>query len=290
VSPSEPRYWFVAADVAPEDVDEASLLLFELGAQGVEERDQATLVRGAEGRSTLVASFAGEQEARAALPELTASWNARLEVVVGDAWRDEYKKYFHPFVLCDGIVVRPPWEERAAEPGETVLVLEPGRAFGTGLHETTALVSESLAAHRGRVSGADVLDVGCGSGILGLVALAFGAERVRATDVDPDAVAVTQENAALNGVSQRISADTADVAVLAGAWPLVLANIEARVLVPMAPALAAKVAPGGLLVVSGILVPQETDVRRAYEAEGLDHRATRARGEWVAIEFERRAQ
>jgi ribosomal protein L11 methyltransferase len=288
VSPSEPRFFFVAADVPPDEADEASALFFELGAEGVEERDQATLVRGAEGRSTLVASFASEDEARAALAEVDASWNARLEVVVGDAWRDEYKKYFHPFVLCEGIVVRPPWEERAAGPGEQVLVLEPGRAFGTGLHETTALVSESLAANRARLTGTPVLDVGCGSGILGLVALALGAERVRATDVDPEAVAVTEENAELNGLDARVHADTTDIAALAGTWPVVLANIEARVLIPMAPALAAKVAPGGLLVLSGILAPQEADVRRAYEAEGLAHGATRARGEWVAIELVRR--
>jgi ribosomal protein L11 methyltransferase len=296
VSESEPRYPYVAVDVAGEESDEASAELFELGAQGVEERDQTTLAKGAAaGKVTLVASFASHDEARAAVAELRPEWSPRLEEVVGDAWRDEWKKHFHPFEICEGVVIRPPWEPyvppvsvpRPSGSGPVVLELEPGRAFGTGLHETTSLCAEALRAMD--VRGRAVLDVGCGSGILSLVALALGASPARAVDVDPDAVAVTRENAARNGMQDRLHADTTDVAALDGVYPVILANIEARVLIPMAEALAARVAPGGRLVLSGVLATQHDDVARAYAARALSLLETRARGEWVALVLERAA-
>lgn len=281
---SEPRYPYVAVDVPEADADEAGALLFEVGAAGVEQRDATTLARGAAGKVTLVASFEREEDARAAVAELPAEWGARVEEVVGDAWHDEWKKYFEPFRVCEGVVVRPPWREHAAAPGERVVVLEPGRAFGTGLHETTSLVAEVLAGEA--LAGATVLDVGCGSGILALVAIALGAARARALDVDPDAVAVTRENAERNGVADRVAADETPVGAIAERYPVVLANIEAKTLVELAPALAARVAPGGLLVLSGILAPdvapaQLPDVRRAFAS--LKEQAVRRKGEWIAV-------
>ncbi len=281
-----PRYPYVAVDVAAEDADAASERLFELGAQGIEERDATTLVRAEAGRVTLAASFDDLAAARAAIPWLPAQWAPRVEEVVGDAWRDEWKKHFEPFRVCAGVVVRPPWTEYPAGPGERVIELEPGRAFGTGLHETTALVAQILAEHAAEVRGRDVLDVGAGSGILSLVALALGARAAVAIDIDPDAVLVTRENAARNGLSDRIEAGATPVAAVDGRFPLVLANIEARTLVDLAAPLVARVEPGGLLVLSGILAPhvapeQERDVRGAFGALALAGVATR--GEWIAI-------
>ncbi|HEY1693455.1 MAG TPA: 50S ribosomal protein L11 methyltransferase [Polyangiaceae bacterium] len=281
---NEPRYPYVAVDVAEDDADEAGALLFELGAAGVEQRDATTLKRGAAGKVTLVASFEDEAQARDAIAEAPAGWGARLEEVVGDAWRDEWKKHFEPFVVCPGVVVRPPWREYAASAGERVVVLEPGRAFGTGLHETTALVADVLSGEP--LAGKDVLDVGCGSGVLALVALALGARRARAVDVDPDAVAVTRENAVRNAMTDRVDADPTPIEAVEGSYPVVLANIEATTLVGMAEALAARVAPGGLLVLSGILAPdvapaQLEDVRRAFA--GLREESVRRRGEWIAV-------
>jgi ribosomal protein L11 methyltransferase len=276
-----PRFPYVVVDVTPAEADEVSALLFELGAQGVEERDASTLVRGGAAGVTLVASFATHDEAKEALGELPEPWAGRLEEVVGDAWRDEWKKHFRPFDLCEGIVVRPPWEPWEEARGFQVLTLEPGRAFGTGLHETTALVAEALRVRKGELAGAPILDVGCGSGILSLVALALGAARARAVDVDPDAVLVTRENAVRNGFEGRVTADTTDVRALDGQWPVVVANIEASVLKPMAAALRACVAPGGLLVLSGVLVPQADDVRAAYAAFELED--SPSRGEWTAL-------
>jgi ribosomal protein L11 methyltransferase len=281
---SEPRFPYVLVDVPELEADEAGALLFDLGALGLEQRDDTTLARGAQGRVTLVASYERHEDARAAAAELPAEWAPRVEEVVGDAWRDEWKKHFEPFAVCPGVVVRPPWRDAVAAPGVRTIVLEPGRAFGTGLHETTSLVAEVLAGEP--LEGKTVLDVGCGSGILSLVAVALGARAARALDVDPDAVAVTRENAERNAWADRIEADGATADALTESYPIVVANIEAKTLVELAPALLARTEPGGLLVLSGILGPevapaQLDDVRRAFL--GLKEEPLRRRGEWIAF-------
>jgi ribosomal protein L11 methyltransferase len=282
---TEPRFPFVLVDVSEEESDATGARLFELGAQGVEERDQTTLTKSSvPGKITLVASFESHAEAHEAIAALDASLSPRLEEIIGDAWRDAWKEHFKPFELAPGLVVRPPWEPYTGD-ARTVLELEPGRAFGTGLHETTSLVAGVLAGHAADLAGSAVLDVGTGSGILSLAALALGAARARATDNDPDVIDVARENAARNGLSARLEVDTAPLAEIPGTFPFVVANIEARVLVPMAPELGAKVAPGGLLVLSGILVPQQDSVREAYAAFELI--AAPSKGEWVALVLRR---
>jgi ribosomal protein L11 methyltransferase len=291
----EARYPYVAVDVGEADAEEAGACLFELGALGVEQRDASTLVRGAGGRVTLAASFVTRADADAALAQLPANWSPRIEEVVGDAWRDEWKKHFEPFRICRGVTVCPPWHagtpaDRAL--GEQVVVLEPGRAFGTGLHETTSLVAEILADRAESLRGAGVLDVGCGSGILALVALKLGAARARAIDVDADAVAVTRENAQRNGAVDRLAADQTPLASIPETFRVVVANIEHRTLLELAVPLASRVATGGLLVVSGLLAPdvapvQLSDVRERYAAEGLIEEETRRKGEWIAAVFRR---
>lgn len=281
-----PRYPYVAVDIAPGDADDASERLFALGAQGLEERDGTTLVRSPADRITLVASFEHHGAARGAIDALPADWAPRLEEVVGDAWRDEWKKHFEPFLLCAGVVVRPPWRAHARRKGEKVIELEPGRAFGTGLHETTSLVAEVLATRRPEVHGATVLDVGAGSGILSFVALTLGARAAVAIDVDQDAVLVTRENARRNAMSDRVEASTKSVATLREKFPVVLANIEATTLIDLAGAIAPRVEAGGLLVLSGILAPhvapaQQADVIRAYEV--LEVLEVKTKGEWIAI-------
>lgn len=266
-------------DVAPDDADATSARMFDLGASGVEERDATTLVKGAAAGVTLVASYENAAAAKRAKKALGKS--ARLEELVGDEWRDAWKEHFRPFRLCEGVWVRPPWEEHAAKRGEVVLVLEPGRAFGTGLHETTRLVAEAIAAHKRSLARADVLDVGTGSGILALVALAFGAKSVTAIDVDADAIEVAKENATRNAMDARVEFSTTPIARVRGAFGLVLANIEADALVAMCAPLRARVAPGGRLVLSGILATREADVRAAF-GKPLSRASL---GEWVALTY-----
>jgi len=292
----EPRYPYVHVDVTPEMVDETSALLFELGAQGVEERDEGTLAKSSgAGKVTLVASFASREEAEQAMAELQ-DLSPRYEEIVGDAWRDAWKEHYRPFTIAKvseasssatrAVVIRPPWEAYAAAAGERVLELDPGRAFGTGLHETTRLVAQALADHVRELAGVTVLDVGCGSGVLSLVALALGASRAVAVDIDPDAIDVTRENAARNDMSEKIEASTTPIESVELVSPVVLANIEARVLVPMARELVRHVAPGGLLLLSGILVGQKDEVLAAYS--DMDLVASPSMGEWILLALRRR--
>jgi ribosomal protein L11 methyltransferase len=276
----EPRYPFVAVDVEADEADEVSGLLFELGASGVEERDDQTLVRGAgAGQVTLVGSFdsrAAADEALAALGEARPGLAARLEEVVGDAWRDAWKEHFAPFALTPRITVVPPWSPPpATREGELLLYLEPGRAFGTGLHASTAMVAKVLDASSAALAGAEVLDVGTGSGILALVALLLGAARVTAIDNDPDVLEVVRENSARNGLAERVTASEATVEQVTQVFPWVLANIEARVLHRIAPELARVIAPGGTLVLSGVLASEHdamvgryTSLQRAFRHMG----------------------
>lgn len=279
----EPRYPFLHLDVSADLSDEVSALLFELGATGVEERDATTLAKNVSPDAvTLVASFDTREEAEEACAALDPSLSPRIEEVVGDAWRDAWKEHFHPFALTERVTVRPPWEAYApTKEGETVLELEPGRAFGTGLHATTSLVSKALDARAAELSSREVLDVGTGSGILALVALVLGAARARGIDTDADAIDVAKENAVRNGLESRFFADTTPVEQIDARYPVVLANIEARVLIPLAEAIRKTVAPGGLLVLSGILVGQEEDVAKAYAPFVLEEAPTE--GEWVAL-------
>jgi len=289
---SEPRYPFVHVDVTPEMVDETSAYLFELGAEGVEERDEGTLAKtAASGKVTLVAAFPTRADAEQAIAELGAELGARYEEIVGDAWRDAWKEHYRPFTIArtaDGraVVVRPPWETHEAKPGEHVLELEPGRAFGTGLHETTRLVAQALADHASELGGVTVFDVGCGSGVLALIALSLGASRAVGVDIDSESIDVTRENAARNAMTDRIDASTTPLEETTLVSPVVVANIEARILIPMAAELGRHVADRGLLLLSGILVPQKEDVRAAYP--GFDLLAAPEMGEWTLLALRKR--
>lgn len=293
---SEIRYPFVAVDVNAEDAEVVGALLFELGATGVEERDQQTLLRGeGEGGVTLVASFDSHDEANEAIATLASvpgASHARLQEVVGDAWRDAWKEHFAPFALTSRITVTPPWVSYTkVRDDEIVLELEPGRAFGTGLHATTSLVAKELDLRADALAGKTVLDVGCGSGILAFVALILGAKDAVAIDIDADVVRVVEENAERNGLSDRVTVSAGVVTDVVGAYPVVLANIEARVLGPIAEDLVRTVEPQGLLILSGILAGEHDAMVERYTtlSRPLKHLATRRLSEgndaWVAIAF-----
>ena len=181
--------------------------------------------------------------------------------------------------------VGPRWA--VAPAGRTVVRLEPGLAFGSGRHPTTRLCLERLAA--APPVGGDVVDYGCGSGILAVVAAALGARRVLAIDIDPQALAATTANARINGVSDRVSvtaADTAAIDVDAGA-SLVVANILAGPLIELAPVLGGMTGPGGGLALSGILEAQAAEVADAYRGAFDIHTET-SRDGWVRLDGQRR--
>ncbi|MFK7989280.1 MAG: 50S ribosomal protein L11 methyltransferase [Sandaracinaceae bacterium] len=273
---SEPRYPYVHVAVTAAEVEIVSHLLWEAGASGVEERDGSTMTStdGVE----LVASFETDASANACVKALSEQWTARVEHVVGDAWRDGWKAFFKPTRIGARLLVVPPWETAAAKPDDLVIVLDPGQAFGTGTHETTRLV---LAEIEQRVKGGEtVLDVGCGSGILGIAALRLGAASVHAVDIDPIAVRTALENAEVNGV--RLTASDEPIEEVEGTYLFVLANIRTPVLIPMADALVARV--DGTLVLSGILASEEAEVRGAYDAR-LVYVGRREDGDWIALTY-----
>ncbi|GAB5547556.1 MAG: 50S ribosomal protein L11 methyltransferase [Sandaracinaceae bacterium] len=281
---SEPRYPCVHVAVPVTESDVVSSVLWDAGATGLEERDATTMDAAAGDGVTLVAHFDEEADALEAVGLVTARFDGRfvptVEHIVGDDWRERWKAFFHTTRVGERLVVRPSWETHDAQEGDLVIVLDPGQAFGTGTHETTRLVMRELEA---RVSGGEhVLDVGCGSGILGIAALKLGAARVVAVDVDPIAVRVTDENAEINGVA--IEASTTPVEDVPGRYPIVLANIRSPILIPMTESLVAHLTPGGVLVLSGLLAEEESEIRAVYDAH-LRFDGVRRDGDWIALAY-----
>ncbi|MBI2777913.1 MAG: 50S ribosomal protein L11 methyltransferase [Chloroflexi bacterium] len=200
-------------------------------------------------------------------------------------WAEAWKRHFPVIRVGRRIVIRPTWRRHRASPDDVVLALDPGMAFGTGLHPTTRLCLAALegAADRGTLDGARVLDVGCGSGILAIAAARLGAASVLGVDIDPIAIEATAANARRNHLARRIRARAGSLPSGAPAFDVVLANLIASVLVALATALRDELRPGGLLLASGIFEDRETDVAAAFGKVGLEVVERAAEGEWVAL-------
>ncbi|OGO10201.1 MAG: ribosomal protein L11 methyltransferase [Chloroflexi bacterium RBG_13_60_9] len=206
------------------------------------------------------------------------------EVVETD-WSLEWKKHYRPFRIGRRLMIVPSWIEWQAAPGDVTLRLDPGMAFGTGMHPTTRLCLEAL---EDRIApGTGMIDLGCGSGILSIAGTLLGAGRVEGWDVDPEAVRIARENAALNGVASRFEARLGtleDMLKEKRRAPVVAANILAGVLQAMLRAsLAETVQPGGCLILSGILAEQSAVVEAAVAESGLHLVEKKTREDWVAL-------
>jgi ribosomal protein L11 methyltransferase len=256
--------------VPAEDEDAATTALWEAGTTGIE-------VCSAPGSVALLAYFhqAPPDEALLSLPS-----GARVrptEVPEAD-WVARFREGFRSFRV-GSFHVSPPWEAR--EPGRHVLLVDPGRAFGTGTHETTRLCLLALEelARRGPLG--RCLDLGSGTGLLAVAAARLGASRVLASDLDPEATSASVAHACLNGVALTVVRADGARGLRSSAFDLVLANLTAPLLVERAPEIASLVAPAGSLVLSGFLLEDEPAVASAYAALG-PHEA-RADGEWAAL-------
>ncbi len=211
--------------------------------------------------------------------------NLRWEVLQDRAWEREWLQHFEPIRCGERLWVCPHGHEVEAE-GAVILRLDPGLAFGTGTHQTTALCLEWLDGHA--CSGAQVIDYGCGSGILGIAALLLGAARVRAVDIDPQALIATRDNANRNAIApERLLVGEPGLLDAAQPADILLANILAGPLVGLAPRLAALTRPGGRAVLSGILAEQAAAVCAAY-APWFGEPAIARRDEWCRIALGRR--
>jgi len=209
----------------------------------------------------------------------------RTRIVHEEDWAEAWKAYFPVLRVGRRLVIRPTWRRHRRRPDDVVLALDPGMAFGTGLHPTTRLCLAALEglADRGDVKGARVLDVGCGSGILAIAALKLGATDAYGVDTDPIAIESTLANARRNRLTRRIQARVGSLPSEQPLFDVVLANLIAGVLVPLAPALRDELRPGGTLLASGIFIDREAEVAAALGAAGLPIRERSTEGEWVAL-------
>jgi ribosomal protein L11 methyltransferase len=216
------------------------------------------------------------------LPEM-ALRELRSLTVADQDWLAEWKKGYEPVAIGQRLLITPSWKREQAEAGDRLLVqIDPGMAFGTGTHETTRGCLELLETYW---RGGALLDVGTGTGILAIAAakLAPGA-RVAGIDIDPEAIAVAEENAEINAVSNEIELEVNKLASFQGQdFDVVLANLTADVIVSLAADFARVLKPGGTLIVSGVLREQADEVRAALEAQAFGVLETKPDQEWVTL-------
>ena len=217
----------------------------------------------------------------------------RLELEMKDVdeedWSNAWKKYYHPVQVGEHLVVCPSWEAYDRKPAEVVLTLNPGMAFGTGTHDTTRLCMELLEKY---ITPQDtVLDVGCGSGILAITAALLGANKIIGCDIDEVAVKVAGENAALNGVQDRIAFHQGDLtSQVEGSFQIICANIVADVIIRLSEDAGSYLAKDGIFITSGIIDTREQDVLNALEQNGFQVIERRTSGGWVALACKAKVQ
>ena len=213
-------------------------------------------------------------------------------------WLYKWQEHFRPTKVGERIVVKPGWEDYEAADGELVIEMDPGMAFGSGLHETTSMCIKALEKDLGDGSERaydpsrypiKVLDVGTGTGILAMAAVLLGADEALGIDIDDEAVRVANENIAKNGLEGRISIMRGNLMDGIDYEPdIIVANLMADLVVMLSPAAAAQLRPGGLYITSGILDIKEEVVKKAIEDAGFDIIEVLADGEWRAIAASRR--
>ena len=213
-----------------------------------------------------------------------------ISAVNAEDWSSSWKVHFKPLRVGKRLLIVPTWEESTEIPGDLVIRIDPGMAFGTGGHETTRLCLELLEdtmERRDAPTAPSLLDLGTGSGILAMAASLLGAGRILALDIDPDAVEVARENLALNHLSNAIECGITPLEALLENFDVILANILAEELVRLAPCLTDRLHSGGSLILSGILAEKEDLVRRGFDSPTLTYCSTMRAGEWVAMLYRR---
>ncbi len=297
--------------------DIVSSMLMDLGIQGVQIEDKVPLTKEDkeqmfvdilpdipedDGKAYLTFYLDEEEDKGTILMQVRKELEEmRAYLNVGDCtieesqtedidWVNNWKQYFHQFYI-DDILVIPSWEKvEAKDEDKMVIHIDPGTAFGTGMHETTQLCIRQLKKYV--TEGAQILDVGCGSGILGMLALKFGAGYSVGTDLDPCAIDATHENMEVNGIKKdqyevMIGNIIDDKAVQDAAgyerYDIVAANILADVLIPLTPVIVRQMKKGGIYITSGIIDDKETVVAEAVRAAGLEVLEINHQGEWVSV-------
>ena len=300
-----------------ESEDVVSSMLMDLGIQGIEIEDKVPLTQMdkqqmfvdilpeiAEDDGVAYISFYLEEEedkdtvlanVKAELKEMSTYLNVgecsiEESQTEGVDWVNNWKQYFHQFYVDDVLII-PSWEEVKPEDEDKMIIhIDPGTAFGTGMHETTQLCIRQI--RKFVTPDTTILDVGCGSGILGMLALKFGAKYSVGTDLDPCAIDATHENMEVNGIAKdqygvMIGNIIDDKAIQDKAgyekYDIVVANILADVLVPLTPVIINQLKNGGIYITSGIIDDKEETVVNAVKAAGLEVLEVTYQGEWVSV-------
>ena len=304
-------------ETTTEAEDLVSSMLMDLGIQGIEIEDNIPMSQrekeqmfvdilpetGVDDGVAYISFYLEEEDDKeAVLAKVRAEledMRAYIEVGSGSIeesqtedvdWVNNWKKYFHQFYV-DDILIIPSWENVKPEDENKMIVhIDPGTAFGTGMHETTQLCIRQIRKYT--TEHTRILDVGCGSGILGMLALMFGAEYSVGTDVDPCAIDATRENMQVNGITEdryevmigNIIDDKAVQDKLGyEKYDIVAANILADVLVPLTPVIVNQLKPGGIYITSGIIDDKEETVVQAVKAAGMEVLEVTYQGEWVSV-------
>lgn len=301
-----------------EAVDLISYTLAEMGIEGIEIEDKVPLseedkkrmfidllpdLEEDDGKAYVSFYIEPEKDHESTLEEVLAAVKELTDFVdIGEAtieksqtedidWMNNWKKYWKPFKVDEHIIIKPTWETVEDVPEDTLVVeLDPGTAFGTGTHHTTRLCITQLKKYM--QPGQEVLDVGCGSGILSIIALLLGAKEASATDVDIHAVEAAIENARVNGIDSDIyTVLTGDVISDADfrhkvgehKFDMVLANIFAEIIIPLSGVVKEMMKPGALFITSGIIDEREEDVRKALTENGFEIMEVTHSGGWVSF-------
>ncbi|MGE5493964.1 MAG: 50S ribosomal protein L11 methyltransferase [Burkholderiales bacterium] len=297
-------YWNqVCVETAEEAADLVSSVLLDAGAGGVEiaggsalpaAYDEYRLGEYSPSKVTVKAYYGEDgfdetlRSIRDGLESLktaacdTGTLELTVKKIEDTDWNENFKKHFTTFRAAGNIIVKPSWEQYESKPGETVLEIDPGMAFGSGVHETTRMCLELIQKYM--PAGADVLDIGCGSGILGIACAKLGAKKVLALDNDPVSVKVTEENAAANGVSV-LTAKKSDLLANAsgGKYDVITSNIIADIIIRLNAGAAKYLKPGGVYIMSGIIMDRLDDVLKSLDENGFAVIDTLCMADWRAL-------
>ena len=208
------------------------------------------------------------------------------DIIVDDAdWKDKWKEYFKPVRITDRLVVKPTWEEYEPNDGEKVIQIDPGMAFGTGTHETTSLCLKLMEKYLGdEPQDKEVLDVGCGSGILSIAAALLGCRSVTGVEIDEDAVRVAEENVELNGIGDRVEILQGDLTEgIESKADIIVANLMADLVMTLSKSAKEHLKDGGIFISSGILLEKKGIVSDAVKEAGFEIIEIAEDGEWCAI-------
>lgn len=292
----EPRWIELTVCLEKACAEEIAGWIMEQGSTGIaEEQDRdhpgRVILKGYfENSDSVRASVESIRHRLAGVPELygCALPDVRVNAMPDEDWNKKWKSFFQPISITERLVIKPSWRDYHARPGEVVLELDPGMAFGTGTHPSTRMclrAIDEIAQQLG--AGARMLDVGTGSGILAIAGAKLGLQDIVGTDIDYTAVRVAQKNAVLNGVAGSIYFTTDGLSRVEGVFDLVAANILPHILVDLCDALVGHTAEGGSVVLAGILAAKAAQVQAAFEHK-LSFTRRLDEEEWCCLVFKKK--